>query len=169
MATSVCVAIGDDGPGIPEENKKLIFEPFFTTKPTGQGTGLGLDIVRHIVVDKFGGEIKWTPSPARPNSPSNCPSFRRASSAYRGHHEVDERCFSLAENHRQRGEISRTPTESTGHGLYQAEPAGVPQPCRLSLLLLKRPLFAHNTIAINATTAPPMITVNFKHSSSIEF
>ena len=55
---SVCVAIGDDGEGIPEENKKLIFEPFFTTKPTGQGTGLGLDIVRHIVVDKFGGEIE---------------------------------------------------------------------------------------------------------------
>ena len=52
-----CIAIGDQGPGIPEENRKLIFEPFFTTKPTGQGTGLGLDIVRHIVVDKFGGEI----------------------------------------------------------------------------------------------------------------
>ncbi len=51
----VCVAIADDGPGIPEENRKLIFEPFFTTKPTGQGTGLGLDIVRHIVLDKFGG------------------------------------------------------------------------------------------------------------------
>jgi signal transduction histidine kinase len=54
---SVCIGIADQGPGIPEENRKLIFEPFFTTKPTGQGTGLGLDIVRHIVVDKFGGEI----------------------------------------------------------------------------------------------------------------
>jgi signal transduction histidine kinase len=53
----VCIAIADGGAGIPEENRKLIFEPFFTTKPTGQGTGLGLDIVRHIVVDKFGGEI----------------------------------------------------------------------------------------------------------------
>jgi signal transduction histidine kinase len=55
---SVSVTIADLGEGIPEENKKLIFEPFFTTKPTGQGTGLGLDIVRHIVVDKFGGEIE---------------------------------------------------------------------------------------------------------------
>jgi signal transduction histidine kinase len=55
---SVSVTIADVGEGIPEENKKLIFEPFFTTKPTGQGTGLGLDIVRHIVVDKFGGEIQ---------------------------------------------------------------------------------------------------------------
>ena len=53
----VGIAIGDAGAGVPEENRKLIFEPFFTTKPTGQGTGLGLDIVRHIVVDKFGGEI----------------------------------------------------------------------------------------------------------------
>ena len=62
------VGIADDGPGIPEENKKLIFEPFFTTKPTGEGTGLGLDIVRHIVVDKFGGEIQLTPYRERPSS-----------------------------------------------------------------------------------------------------
>jgi signal transduction histidine kinase len=55
---NVAIAIADNGSGIPEENKKVIFEPFFTTKPTGQGTGLGLDIVRHIVVDKFGGTIQ---------------------------------------------------------------------------------------------------------------
>jgi signal transduction histidine kinase len=61
----VCVAIADDGPGIPEENRKLIFEPFFTTKPTGQGTGLGLDIVRHIVLDKFGGEINLDSAPGK--------------------------------------------------------------------------------------------------------
>src|SRR5580692_3482059 len=61
----VCVAIADDGPGIPEENRKLIFEPFFTTKPTGQGTGLGLDIVRHIVLDKFGGEIDLDSVPGK--------------------------------------------------------------------------------------------------------
>ena len=62
---SVSVAIGDQGEGVPEENRKLIFEPFFTTKPTGQGTGLGLDIVRHIVVDKFGGEIKLDSIPGK--------------------------------------------------------------------------------------------------------
>jgi signal transduction histidine kinase len=62
---SVCIAIADGGGGIPEENKKLIFEPFFTTKPTGQGTGLGLDIVHHIVVDKFGGEIKVDSVPGK--------------------------------------------------------------------------------------------------------
>jgi signal transduction histidine kinase len=62
---SVCIAIADNGSGIPEENRKLIFEPFFTTKPTGQGTGLGLDIVRHIVVDKFGGEINLDSNPGK--------------------------------------------------------------------------------------------------------
>jgi signal transduction histidine kinase len=62
---SVCIGIADQGPGIPEENRKLIFEPFFTTKPTGQGTGLGLDIVRHIVVDKFGGEINLDSVPGK--------------------------------------------------------------------------------------------------------
>jgi signal transduction histidine kinase len=62
-ADNVCIAIADNGEGVPEENKKLIFEPFFTTKPTGQGTGLGLDIVRHIVVDKFGGEINLDSTP----------------------------------------------------------------------------------------------------------
>ena len=61
----VCIAIADQGPGIPEENRKLIFEPFFTTKPTGQGTGLGLDIVRHIVVDKFGGQIDLQSAPGK--------------------------------------------------------------------------------------------------------
>jgi signal transduction histidine kinase len=62
---NVCVSIADEGPGIPEENRKLIFEPFFTTKPTGHGTGLGLDIVRHIVVDKFGGDIKLESVPGK--------------------------------------------------------------------------------------------------------
>ncbi len=62
---NVYIAVADAGPGIPEENRKLIFEPFFTTKPTGQGTGLGLDIVRHIVVDKFGGQINVDSVPGK--------------------------------------------------------------------------------------------------------
>ena len=51
------VGIHDDGPGISEEIKKKIFQPFFTTKPLGEGTGLGLDIVRQIVA-KHGGTIE---------------------------------------------------------------------------------------------------------------
>ena len=45
---SVVVRILDDGPGIPQEVRNCIFDPFFTTKPLGQGTGLGLDIVRRL-------------------------------------------------------------------------------------------------------------------------
>jgi two-component system, NtrC family, sensor kinase len=55
---SVRVRIKDSGPGIPEEIRGKIFQPFFTTKPAGEGSGLGLDIVRKIV-DKHGGSIEF--------------------------------------------------------------------------------------------------------------
>jgi signal transduction histidine kinase len=51
------VSIEDTGPGIPPDVKKRVFEPFFTTKAVGQGTGLGLDISRRIVVNGHGGDI----------------------------------------------------------------------------------------------------------------
>jgi signal transduction histidine kinase len=52
---AVLVEIGDSGPGIPEDRLRKIFEPFFTTKPLGEGTGLGLDIVRGIARRHQGG------------------------------------------------------------------------------------------------------------------
>jgi signal transduction histidine kinase len=63
-ATSVVVVeICDHGPGIPSELVSRIFDPFFTTKDPGEGTGLGLDIVRRIVVDSHHGEISVESTP----------------------------------------------------------------------------------------------------------
>ncbi len=45
----VLVEIGDTGSGIPKEIREKIYDPFFTTKGVGEGTGLGLDIVRRVM------------------------------------------------------------------------------------------------------------------------
>ena len=50
----VVVRVIDNGAGIPPEIMQRIFDPFFTTKPMGQGTGLGLDIVRRLVRNNEG-------------------------------------------------------------------------------------------------------------------
>lgn len=47
---SAIVRVIDDGPGIPPDVEPRIFDAFFTTKPVGQGMGLGLDIVRRIML-----------------------------------------------------------------------------------------------------------------------
>ncbi len=52
----------DNGSGIPDDVKNNIFDPFFTTKDVGQGTGLGLDVVRKII-DKHEGRIEVESSP----------------------------------------------------------------------------------------------------------
>lgn len=54
----VVVSIIDSGIGIPAEIRERIFEPFFTTKPVGEGSGLGLDIVRRII-EKHNGRVEF--------------------------------------------------------------------------------------------------------------
>ena len=54
---AACIEITDSGTGIPPEIQSRVFESFFTTKPVGEGTGLGLDIVRRIVENRHQGAI----------------------------------------------------------------------------------------------------------------
>ena len=56
QAGQVIVEITNSGAEIPNEIMPRLFEPFFTTKPRGEGSGLGLDIVRQIV-QKHDGNI----------------------------------------------------------------------------------------------------------------
>ncbi|MDX1647793.1 MAG: ATP-binding protein, partial [Longimicrobiales bacterium] len=60
----VVVRVVDDGPGIPAEDRERVFEPFFTTKEVGQGSGLGLDIVRTVVA-KHRGAVDVSSVPGR--------------------------------------------------------------------------------------------------------
>jgi signal transduction histidine kinase len=55
-----CIAVADDGPGVPTELRARLFTPFFTTR--AQGTGLGLAIVRRVA-DAHGGEARLLEGP----------------------------------------------------------------------------------------------------------
>jgi signal transduction histidine kinase len=61
---NACIKIIDNGPGIPPEIISRIFDPFFTTKKVGEGTGIGLDLVKRII-KHHNGEIKVNSIPGR--------------------------------------------------------------------------------------------------------
>ena len=61
---AIHASIKDDGPGIPLHLHGKIFDPFFTTKDPGQGTGLGLHIVRDIVMRR-GGQVMVHSDPGK--------------------------------------------------------------------------------------------------------
>lgn len=58
----IIIKITDNGQGITEDILPKIFQPFFTTKPPGEGSGLGLDIVKKIIV-KHQGSITVSSTP----------------------------------------------------------------------------------------------------------
>jgi two-component system, OmpR family, sensor histidine kinase ArlS len=67
-ATSVRIAVSDDGPGLPEPEAAHVFEPFYRldrsrSRRTG-GYGLGLSICKRAV-DAHGGRINIIPRQPR--------------------------------------------------------------------------------------------------------
>lgn len=52
----VQVSVTDNGVGMSPELQYKIFDPFFTTKPEGEGTGLGLHVIKQVV-NRVGGEL----------------------------------------------------------------------------------------------------------------
>jgi signal transduction histidine kinase len=60
--TIVCVEVCDDGPGINPDIIDHIFTAFFTTKPTGEGSGLGLDLAWRIA-ERHGGHLSVSSVP----------------------------------------------------------------------------------------------------------
>lgn len=55
---SVFISFTDNGCGIEKDIQDKIFEPFFTTKKQGEGSGMGLDIVKKII-EKHDGKITF--------------------------------------------------------------------------------------------------------------
>lgn len=55
----LALTIEDNGEGMSQEVQQKLFEAFFTTKPIGQGTGLGMSIVKDIIEHKHHGSIHF--------------------------------------------------------------------------------------------------------------
>ncbi len=59
---AVCIAVADNGPGIPREHLQKIFMPFFTTKGGGAGIGLAL---AHKIITAHGGTVAVESGPEK--------------------------------------------------------------------------------------------------------
>lgn len=57
----VCqLVVEDDGPGIPPDVRRRLFQPFSGSRVWGEGTGLGLHVVKRIT-DMLGGSVALSP------------------------------------------------------------------------------------------------------------
>lgn len=54
---NVRLVVEDTGTGIPQEIRQQVFHPFFTTKQAGEGTGIGLTVVKRLT-EEHGGTIR---------------------------------------------------------------------------------------------------------------
>jgi len=62
---SVEITYQDNGKGMDREHLIRLFEPYFTTKQGKGGSGLGMQIVHNLVVEKMGGQISCDSSPGK--------------------------------------------------------------------------------------------------------
>lgn len=69
--------VSDDGPGIPPEEREAVFEPFHRVGGHGQGTGLGLALVRECAA-ALGGSVTLDSAPGRGSTFTVCLPASRA-------------------------------------------------------------------------------------------
>jgi PAS domain S-box-containing protein len=60
----VSIMVSDTGCGIPDSHFSRIFDPFFTSKPVGEGTGMGLAVIKGII-ERYKGTITVDSAPER--------------------------------------------------------------------------------------------------------
>ena len=63
VGDEVVLEVSDQGAGVPEGQQDKLFEPFFTTRSAVGGTGLGLCVVRSIVLEHHG-NVSFVPRDA---------------------------------------------------------------------------------------------------------
>ena len=56
---TLLIDVEDNGEGMTEEVKQHLYDNFFTTKPAGQGTGLGMAIIKDLIENKHGGTLTF--------------------------------------------------------------------------------------------------------------
>ncbi|MBR0817733.1 HAMP domain-containing sensor histidine kinase [Bradyrhizobium liaoningense] len=62
VSKPACIEVTDEGAGIPPDQREMIFEPFYRLTPLDRGAGLGLNMVREIVL-LHGGQVTVADGP----------------------------------------------------------------------------------------------------------